>query len=182
MLGSLAAVVTGALLPIFGVILSKAIKTFYEPAHEFQQKSRLWALLVVVLGLSYLLATPLRAYCFAVAGCKLIRSLRLKCFEKIVHMDISWFDRQDNSSGRISSRLSIDAASVRSLVGESLSMLVQNSATAFAGLIIGFGASWRLSLIVIFMLPLITINGYMNLKFLSGFNADAKVCPILDHC
>ncbi|XP_071927733.1 ABC transporter B family member 11-like isoform X3 [Coffea arabica] len=176
LLGSLAAVVTGALLPIFGVILSKAIKTFYEPAHEFQQKSRLWALLVVVLGLSYLLATPLRAYCFAVAGCKLIRCIRLKCFEKIVHMDISWFDRQDNSSGRISSRLSIDAASVRSLVGESLSMLVQNSATAFAGLIIGFGASWRLSLIKLYEeATQVASDAVGSIRTVASFSAEDNV-------
>ncbi|XP_027153546.1 ABC transporter B family member 4-like [Coffea eugenioides] len=174
LLGSLAAVVAGAILPIFGVILSRAIKTFYEPPHELHNNSRFWALMLVVLGVSALLATPLKTYYFAVAGCKLIRRIRLKCFEKIVHMDISWFDRQENSSGRISSRLSIDATSVRSLVGESLSLLVQNSATAFAGLLFGFAASWRLSLIVIVTLPLIGLNGYMHLKSLSGFGADAK--------
>ncbi|XP_071919093.1 ABC transporter B family member 11-like isoform X1 [Coffea arabica] len=174
LLGSLAAVVTGAILPIFGVILSGAIKTFYEPAYELQKKSRFWALMLIVLGGSSLLATPLKTYFFAVAGCKLIRRIRLKCFERIIHMDISWFDRQENSSGRISSRLAIDATCVRSLVGESLSSLVQNSSTAFAGLAIGFGASWQLSLIVIVMLPLIGLHGYMNMKSLSGFSADAK--------
>ncbi|CDP05479.1 unnamed protein product [Coffea canephora] len=174
LLGSIAAVVAGAILPIFGVILSRAIKTFYEPPRELHNNSRFWALMLVVLGVSALLATPLKTYYFAVAGCKLIRRIRLKCFEKIVHMDISWFDRQENSSGRISSRLSIDATSVRSLVGESLSLLVQNSATVFAGLLFSFAASWRLSLIVIFTLPLIGLNGYMHLKSLSGFGADAK--------
>ncbi|KAL3529878.1 hypothetical protein ACH5RR_009200 [Cinchona calisaya] len=174
MLGSLAAVVTGAMLPLFGVILSRAIKTFYEPAHELHKKSRFWALMLVVLGMASLLATPLKTYFFAVAGCKLIRRIRLMCFEKIVHMEISWFDRPENSSGKVSSRLSVDATSVRSLVGESLSLLVQNSATAFAGLVIGFGASWRLSLIVLFMLPLVGLNGYMHMKFISGFSADAK--------
>ncbi|CDP05477.1 unnamed protein product [Coffea canephora] len=146
LLGSMAAVITGSMLPILGVILSRGIKTFYDPAHELHKNSRFWALML------------------------LIKRIRLKCFEKIVHMDISWFDREENSSGRISSQLSIDATSVGSLVGESLSMLVQNSATGFAGLLIGFAASWRLSLIVISMLPLIGFNGYMYskaLKFLS---------------
>nr|XP_027097985.1 ABC transporter B family member 21-like [Coffea arabica] len=174
LLGSMAAVITGSMLPILGVILSRGIKTFYDPAHELHKNSRFWALMLVVLGVASLLATPLKAYYFAVAGCKLIKRIRLKCFEKIVHMDISWFDREENSSGRISSQLSIDATSVGSLVGESLSMLVQNSATGFAGLLIGFAASWRLSLIVISMLPLIGFNGYMYSKALSGYSANAK--------
>lgn len=182
LLGSLAAVVNGAMLPLFGLLVSKAIATFYEPAHELHKKSRFWALMLVVLGIASLLATPLRTYFFAVAGCKLIRRIRLMCFEKIVHMQISWFDKQDNSSAKVSSRLSVDATSVRSLVGESLSLFVQNTATAFAGLVIGFVASWRLSLIVAFMLPLIGLNGYMHMKFISGFSADAKVCRIFDQC
>ncbi|CAI9106393.1 OLC1v1005538C2 [Oldenlandia corymbosa var. corymbosa] len=172
--GSLAAVVTGVLLPIFGIIISRAIKTFYEPAHELQKKSKLWALLLVVIGITNLLATPLKTYFFAMAGCKLIKRIRLMCFEKIVHMEISWFDRQENSSGKISSRLSVDATSVRSVVGESLSFFVQNIATALAGLIIGFGASWELSFITLFMLPLIGLNGYMQMKFVKGFSTDAK--------
>lgn len=97
------------------------------------------------------------------------------CFQKVVHMEIGWFDRPQNCSSAVGSRLSADAASVRSLVGESLALLVQNLSTVIAGLIIGFGASWELSLIVLPMLPLVGLNGYFQMKFVSGFTADTKV-------
>ncbi|KAI3450002.1 hypothetical protein Pfo_006667 [Paulownia fortunei] len=173
-LGSLAAVVNGATLPLFGLLYSSIIKTFYEPAHELHKDSKFWACMLVVLGVASLLATPLRTYFFAVAGCKLIKRIRFMCFEKVVHMEISWFDRIENSSSAVGSRLSADATSVRNLVGESLAQLVQNISTAIAGLIIGFGASWELSLIVLVMLPLIGLNGYLHMKFISGFSADTK--------
>ncbi|KAL8480034.1 hypothetical protein ACS0TY_026822 [Phlomoides rotata] len=96
------------------------------------------------------------------------------CFEKVVHMEMSWFDRAENSSSSIGSRLSVDVKCVRNLVGESLALIVQNIATVIAGLIIGFGASWELSLIVLFMLPLIGLNGYLHMKFVTGFSADSK--------
>ncbi|PIN17698.1 Multidrug/pheromone exporter, ABC superfamily [Handroanthus impetiginosus] len=172
--GSLAAVVNGAILPLFGLIFSSIIRTFYEPANKLREKSKFWACMFVVLGVASLLATPLRTYFFAVAGCKLIKRIRLMCFEKIVHMEISWFDRVENSSSAVGSRLSADVKSVRNLVGESLAMLVQKDATAVAGLIIGFGASWELSLIVLVMLPLIGFNGYLHMKFVAGFSADSK--------
>lgn len=175
LLGSFAAIINGIMLPVFGIFISKAIKVFFEPSHELEKKSKFWALMLVVLGVASLLSIPLKAYLFAVAGCKLIRRIRLMCFEKIVHMQISWFDRQENASGTISSRLSVDAISVRSLVGDSLSMLVQNCATAAAGLIISFGANWQLAVIVLFMLPLIGLHGYLQMKFINGFSADAKV-------
>ncbi|PHU01603.1 ABC transporter B family member 12 [Capsicum chinense] len=174
LLGCIAAMVNALILPIFGVLLSNVIKTFYEPAHELRKHSRFWSLIFVGLGLATLLATPLKTFFFAVAGCKLIKRIRLMCFEKVVHMEISWFDRKENSIGAIGSRLSTDAASVRGMVGESLALLVQNTSTAVAGLVIGLEASWQLSLIMIVMVPLIGLNGYLHMKYISGFGADAK--------
>ncbi|XP_073136211.1 ABC transporter B family member 11-like isoform X2 [Henckelia pumila] len=174
LLGSLAAGVNGAVLPIFGLLFSSVVATFYEPAHKLRKDSKFWSLMFVVLGLVSLLATPLKTYFFSVAGCKLIKRIRLMCFEKVVHMEISWFDKLENSSSSIGSRLSTDATSVRSLVGDSLGLLVQNIATAVVGLIISFTASWQLSLIVLFLLPLIGLNGYLHMKFIAGFSADAK--------
>ena len=101
------------------------------------------------------------------------------CFEKVVHMEVSWFDVPLHSSGAIGSRLSADAASVRALVGDALALIVQNISTAIAGLVIAFIASWQLALIILALLPLIGVNGYVQMKFLKGFSADAKVYYIL---
>ncbi|RZS02258.1 hypothetical protein BHM03_00032267 [Ensete ventricosum] len=44
---------------------------------------------------------------------KLIRRIRLMTFQKVVNMEIEWFDDPENSSGAIAARLSADAATVR---------------------------------------------------------------------
>ncbi|KAL0437193.1 UNVERIFIED_CONTAM: ABC transporter B family member 11 [Sesamum radiatum] len=64
-LGSLAAVVNGAILPLFGLLYSSVIKTFYEPADELRKDSRFWACMFVVLGMASLLATPIKTYFFS---------------------------------------------------------------------------------------------------------------------
>ncbi|XP_059632050.1 ABC transporter B family member 11-like [Cornus florida] len=174
LLGSFGAVVAGLVLPIFGVLLSRIIKTFYEPAHELQKDSKFWAYMFLILGMAAFFSIPLRIYSFAVAGCKLIKRIRLMCFEKVVHMDISWFDEADHSSGAIGARLSSDATFVRSLVGDTLSLIIQNVATATAGLVIAFAACWQLALIILVMVPLIGLNGYLHMMFMKGFSADAK--------
>lgn len=174
-LGSLAAVANGAILPIFGLLFSSTIKSFYDPPHQLGKESRFWASMFVVLGLASLLVTPMRTYFFAVAGCKLIKRLRLMCFEKLAHMEISWFDRIENTSSSISLRLSADVKCVRSLLGETLALMVQNIATAVVGLIIGFQASWQLTLIVLLMLPLVGLHGYVQYKFICGFTVDSQV-------
>ncbi|KAG5044166.1 hypothetical protein AAZX31_03G204200 [Glycine max] len=175
LIGCVAAIANGTIFPIFGVLLSSVIKTFFKPFPEMKKDSKFWALMFVTLGFGSLLAIPARSYFFAMAGSKLIRRIRLICFEKVINMEVGWFDEPEHSSGAIGARLSADAASVRALVGDALGLLVQNIATALAGLIIAFVASWQLAFILLVLVPLIGINGYIQMKFMKGSNADAKM-------
>ncbi|KAL9232996.1 hypothetical protein vseg_008043 [Gypsophila vaccaria] len=174
LLGSLSAIVSGIIFPLFGVVFSGVIKMFFKTPHELRHDSRFWALMFIVFGVASLLSHPARAYFFAVAGCKLIRRIRSMCFQKVVNMEVGWFDEPDNSSGAIGARLSSDAASLRGLVGDALGLLVQNVATATSGLAIAFHANWILAFIILAMIPLLGLSGYLQMKFMKGFSEDAK--------
>ncbi|VVA35378.1 PREDICTED: ABC transporter [Prunus dulcis] len=174
LLGTIAAAVNGAILPIFSILISSVIKTFYEPPPQLRKDSKFWALIFIVLGVVAFIALPARQYFFAVAGCNLIKRVRSMCYEKVVYMEVSWFDNPQHSSGAIGARLSADAASLRGVVGDALGLLVENSATAIAGLCIAFVANWQLALIILVLLPLLGLTGYVQVKFLKGFSADAK--------
>ncbi|KAI3440971.1 uncharacterized protein J3R85_003011 [Psidium guajava] len=175
LIGSIFAIIAGVIFPIFGILLSTVIKTFYEVPHKLRKDSKFWALMFIILGLVSLVAYPARTYFFSIAGCRLIQRMRSMCFEKVVHMEVGWFDEPKHASGVIGARLSADAATVRALVGDALSQLVQSSACAVAGLVIAFAACWQLALIVLVLLPLIFVNGYVQVKFMKGFSADAKM-------
>ncbi|XP_077218913.1 ABC transporter B family member 11-like [Tasmannia lanceolata] len=174
-LGSIAAIVNGCILPIFGILISSIIKTFFEPPHKLRKDSKFWSLMFLVLGLASFVAAPARTYFFSVAGCQLIRRIRSKSFEKVVNMEIGWFDDSENSSGAIGARLSADAATVRSLVGDTLALIVQNIASLVAGLVIAFTATWQLALIILAMVPLLGLSGWAQMRFMRGFSADAKI-------
>ncbi|KAE9453300.1 hypothetical protein C3L33_14798, partial [Rhododendron williamsianum] len=174
--GAIAATVNGAILPTIGLLISEAIKSFFKPPHQLKKDSQFWALMFAVLGIASLFAFSSRTYLFSVAGCKLIKRVRSMCFEKVVQMEVSWFDESENSSGAIGARLSADAATIRALVGDALAQLVQDLASATVGLVIAFTACWQLAFIVLALIPLIGLNGYVQIKFLQGFSADAKVC------
>ncbi|WCJ23196.1 ABC transporter B family member 11 [Euphorbia peplus] len=173
-LGALAAVANGIILPIFGLMLANIIKTYYEKEVQLQKDSRFWAFMFVLLGFVSLLATPSSTYFFAVAGCRLIKRIRSMCFEKVVNMEIGWFDEPNNSSGAIGARLSTDAAAMRGLIGDTFALLIQNAATGIAGLIIAFHSNWQLSLVILAIIPLMGVSGYAQLKSMKGFNANGK--------
>ncbi|XP_011079475.1 ABC transporter B family member 4 [Sesamum indicum] len=173
-LGALAAIVNGAIMPVFGILISSVIKTFYETPHKLRKDSKFWAFMFVALGAASLIAYPGRTYLFGVAGNKLIRRIRLMCFERVVNTEVGWFDEPEHSSGVIGARLSADAASVRALVGDALAQMVQDLSSAVVGLAIAFEASWQLALIILAMIPLIGLSGYVQIRFIKGFSADAK--------
>ena len=175
-LGTIAAIINGVILPIFSILLTRVIKSFYEPPPKLKKDSNFWSLMFVALAMVSFLAISAREYLFAVAGCKLIARIRLMCFEKLVHMEIGWFDAPVNSSGSVGARLSENAATMRALVGDTLSLMVHVIVSAAAGLVIAFLASWQLTFITLALTPLIGVNGYIQVKFLKGFSAGAKVC------
>ncbi|KAL4199105.1 hypothetical protein AMTRI_Chr03g143190 [Amborella trichopoda] len=175
LLGTIAAAIHGVTFPVFGILLSSVIETFYKPPHKLRKDINFWALVYVGLGVVALLVAPAQNYFFGIAGAKLVQRIRALSFERVVHQEISWFDEPENSSGMIGARLSGDAATVRSLVGDALALVVQNISTITAGLVIAFVANWQLAFIILALLPLVGLQGYVQMKFFAGFSADAKM-------
>ncbi|ESQ55972.1 hypothetical protein EUTSA_v10024241mg [Eutrema salsugineum] len=174
LLGSVAAMVHGTMYPIFGYLLSSSINMFFEPPDELKKDARFWSIIYVLLGLVNLVSVPIQNYLFGIAGGRLIKRIRSMTFDKVLHQEISWFDNTANSSGAIGSRLSTDASTVKSLVGDALALIVETITNVAAGLIIAFVANWKLAFIVLFVSPVIVFQGYLQTKLLSKFSADAK--------
>lgn len=174
-LGSIAAIVNGCSLPAFALLFSSIMGSFYEAPHNLRKDVGFWSLIIVALAATSFLVTPLQMYCFAVAGGRLVRRIRSLTFQKVVYQEIGWFDHSENSTGAIGARLSADAATVRSVVGDALSLVIQNISTIIAGIVIAFIANWKLALLVLAMLPLLGLQGFVQIKFTAGFFADAKV-------
>ncbi|MED6222159.1 ABC transporter B member 11 [Stylosanthes scabra] len=174
LIGTFIAVICGTISPALGLVVSKMINTFFEPADKLGKDSRLWALVFFAFSVAAFIFHPLRSYFFSVAGSKLIKRIRLMCFDKIIHMEVGWFDKAENSSGALGARLAVDAASLRALFGDALGVLVQDASTAITALVIAFEANWQLALIILAMVPLLLLNGHLQIRSMRGFRANAK--------
>ncbi|XP_047051167.1 ABC transporter B family member 4-like [Lolium rigidum] len=174
-LGSITAAVHGTIFPVYGILISSAIKTFYEPPAELLKDSRFWASMFVMLGASALVLIPIEYFLFGVAGGKLVERIRSLTFERIMHQDIDWFDKPEHSSGAIGARLSTDALNVKRLVGDNLALNVQTVSTIIVGFTIAMVANWKLALIITVVVPLVGFQAYAQMKFLKGPNKNAKL-------
>ncbi|CAI5498535.1 unnamed protein product, partial [Closterium sp. Naga37s-1] len=173
--GTVAAAIQGVILPFFALILSRIITVFYNPdISKMRSDADFWSLMFVILAVVAWVSRTLQTFLFSVAGQRLIWRIRRMCFHSVLRQEMAWFDRDENSSGAIGSRLSSDATHVHSIVGDRLSLAVQNAATLVAGLILAFSSSWILSFIVLAQLPLIAAGSVFQMKSLQGFADDAK--------
>jgi ATP-binding cassette subfamily B (MDR/TAP) protein 1 len=173
--GGIAALANGTAFPIFGLLLSNLIATYYQPDKaKLRRDANFWSLMYLVLACGIFIVAPTQFYSFAVIGHRLIRRLRRLTFDKVLRNEVAWFDEDDNGSGSIGARLSTDAAAVKSMVADTLSLIVQNIGTVVTGLAIAFTADWRLSLLVLALVPLLGSQGYFQMKLMNGFSNDAK--------
>ncbi|TKW26095.1 hypothetical protein SEVIR_3G163501v4 [Setaria viridis] len=97
LLGTMAAVVSGVIFPILGLLISGSIKSFYEPPDQLRKDSRFWTLMHVASGVVSFICLPVEYFFFGVAGGKLVERIRSLSFKSIVHQEISWFDKPSNA-------------------------------------------------------------------------------------
>ncbi|KAH7524860.1 hypothetical protein FEM48_Zijuj06G0163900 [Ziziphus jujuba var. spinosa] len=174
LVGTIAAGIQGVMPAVFGLLLANSFEMFFKPPHQLRKDSKFWSLMFLVLGCIALVLAPIKNFFFGVAGARLIQRICLLTFKKVVHQEICWFDDPTNSSGAIGARLSLDASTMKILVGDALSLLVQSTATVMAALTIAFTANWILAFIVLLVSPILLIQGYIQKRILRGLGADAK--------
>ncbi|NKL01331.1 ATP-binding cassette domain-containing protein [Rhizobium leguminosarum bv. viciae] len=112
-------------------------------------------LMLVVLAIALAVASACRYYFVAALGERLVCDLRLQVFQKVVRLPASFFDA--NRSGEVSSRLTADAAQIKSAVSLAASVALRNSILCVGALAMMFVTSPGLSSITVGAIPLIVV-------------------------
>lgn len=119
-------------------------------------------LLLPVVGLLFLafalqgVTGALRYYFFTISGERIVIRLRQKLFEKILSQDVEFFDFQ--RTGDLMSRLASDCTTLQNTVSVNVSQGLRNLGQALGGLGFMFYTSWRLSLLMLLLIPPIALS------------------------
>jgi ATP-binding cassette subfamily B (MDR/TAP) protein 1 len=96
--GSIAAAANGTAFPVFGLLLSNVISSFYLPnKHKLRHDANFWSLMYVVLAVGIFIVAPAQSFSFGLIGQRLICRLRRMTFDKVLRQEIAWFDVDENS-------------------------------------------------------------------------------------
>ena len=111
-------------------------------------------LAVLIAGGSVL--TFCRAFIFNTAGERVVARLRLQLFRAILRQEMGMFDRR--KTGELLSRLSADCVALQDVATSNLSMFLRGTAQLIISAVLMFSTSWRLSLTVFLVVPLLILT------------------------
>ncbi|KAL0438399.1 UNVERIFIED_CONTAM: ABC transporter B family member 13 [Sesamum latifolium] len=173
LLGSLGAILAGMEAPLFALAITHILTVFYSHddsriKQEVQQMSFIFVGAAMVTILVYLL----QHYFYTLMGERLIARVRLLMFKAMLSNEIAWFDKDENSTGSLASKLATDATLVRSSLADRISTVIQNIALAVTAFVIAFVLSWRIAAVVVATFPLLIGANIAEQLFLKGFGGD----------
>ncbi|CAL5198476.1 unnamed protein product [Lathyrus oleraceus] len=108
-------------------------------------------LLIVVIGS---VCSALRAWIFYSSSERVVARLRKNLFSHLVNQEIAFFDV--TRTGELLSRLSEDTQIIKNAATTNLSEALRNLSTAFIGLGFMFATSWKLTLLSLAVVPVIS--------------------------
>lgn len=135
-----------------------------------EQQGNFYAKMFIVLAFGCLIAYFTMGYAANVVAQGLSHKFRRSLLHDMLRQDLQFFDRDENSTGALVSRIDSNPQSILELMGYNISLVlvaVFNIATCS---ILAIAYSWKLGLVVVCSgLPPLVAAGYMKIRF------DAKI-------
>ncbi|CAF3662351.1 unnamed protein product [Rotaria sordida] len=124
LIGYIMCVLNGAAQSLFAFLLVKIVEAFkYCSTSERHHHVLLTSFLCLLLGVVLFILRLIQYTAFAISGSKLTQRIRSKAFACLLRQEVAYFDRPENNSGAICTRLSTDASAIQEMTGTRLGVL-----------------------------------------------------------
>lgn len=109
-LGCFGATLFGAVQPVYSFAMGSMISVFFlQDNEEIKRQTTIYASCFLGLAVLTLVVNILQHYNFAYMGEFLTKRVREQMLSRMLTFEVGWFDRDENSTGTICSRLAKDA-------------------------------------------------------------------------
>ncbi|CAF4282340.1 unnamed protein product, partial [Didymodactylos carnosus] len=173
--GCLASICNGSIQTVFAIMLSKIIDIFRECDKQIQKyHMEFYCRIFFIMGTIAAITKLLQNLFFSCFGAELTKRLRSKTFACMLCQEVGWFDRPENATGALCTRLSADTVAVQTVTGMRIGMILEALAGLGIGLILGFIYCWQLALVIIGFLLLLFIISYSDIYSTNVLNDKKK--------
>ncbi|KAK3028819.1 hypothetical protein RJ639_038646 [Escallonia herrerae] len=170
-LGSTGAAIFGSFNPLLAYVIALIVTAYYRAEkHHLRQEVDKWCLIIACMGVVTVVANFLQHFYFGIMGEKMTERVRRMMFSAMLRNEVGWFDEEENSADTLSMRLANDATFVRAAFSNRLSIFIQDSAAVIVAVLIGMLLQWRLALVALATLPILTLSAIAQKLWLAGFS------------
>ncbi|VDP89237.1 unnamed protein product [Echinostoma caproni] len=140
--GCIGAILAALVNPGFVLLYAEIFKLFTDPTMTPQRlldRSEFYAGMMIILALGFMVGMSME--------------------------EIGWFDRQENQSGVLTTRLATEASMVRTVSGFQLAVILEGSVLILSAFVIGFVDCWQVTLLLLAFVPFMIVGGILEASF-----------------
>ena len=163
--------------PTQAVLYAKAINSLsYGPSMygKLRSDANFWSLMFFVVGIAQFISFSTQGIAFAISSERLICRARSMAFRSILRQEITFFDREENNTGALTSFLSTETKHLSGISGVTLGTIIMTSTTLGAAIIVALSLGWKLALVCISVVPVLLSCGFLRFYMLARFQQRSK--------
>ncbi|KAL2688962.1 hypothetical protein Neosp_003012 [[Neocosmospora] mangrovei] len=158
--------------PTLAFLLAKAINELSKPdtmVSSMREGANFWCLMMFVVGLIHVFNLTIQGVSFAICSERLIYRARSTLFRSIIEKDVSFFDRDENKTGALTSLLGVEAKSLSGVSGSTLGTIFMSCTTLVASMAIALAIGWKVALVCISTIPVLLGCGFYRVWMIAKF-------------
>ncbi|MCJ1310477.1 GTPase-activating protein [Agyrium rufum] len=169
--GLVASVLAGWEEPVAAILNGEGLVAISLPlpehAQEVLEQSAFWSWMICALAIAQCLVFMISGVSFAFCSEKLIRTARNRGLDALLHQDVTFFDRKENSAGALASFLSVEATALAGISGATLGTILIAVSTIVTCVAVSCAYGWKLGLVCSALIPVLFGCGYLSVHFSS---------------
>jgi ATP-binding cassette subfamily B (MDR/TAP) protein 1 len=176
-IGLFFSILAGGGQPTQAFLYAKAISALSYPPSQYaklRSEANFWSLMFLVVGIVQFITYSAHGIAFAFSSERLIRKARSQAFRTMLRQDINFFDREENSTGALTSFLSTETKHLSGISGQTLGTILMTSTTLIAAIVISLSFGWKLALVCISVVPVLLGCGFYRFYMLAAFQSRSK--------
>ncbi len=155
----------GGTYPAQAIIFSRLINVFTIQGSEAKDQADFYALMFFVLAIANLFGFFSIGWACNTIGQAITHRVRREMIERMVYFDQDFFDRPENSSGSVTSKLSSVPTSLQELMSQNLGLILNVLVNIVSSSALGIAFGWKLGLVIVFGgFSLLIAAGYIRIR------------------
>ncbi|KAI9676610.1 MAG: GTPase-activating protein [Trizodia sp. TS-e1964] len=178
LIGLFCSIIAGGGNPTQAVFFAKSVVSLSLPLPEFTEKVKhdasFWSTMYLMLAIIQFFAFAGQGIAFAFCSERLIHRARSQAFRSMLRQDISFFDKEENSAGALTTFLSTQTTHLAGMSGVTLGTILVVCTTLIAAITLSTAIFWKLALVCASTIPVLLSCGFFRFWILARFQQRAK--------